>query len=160
MKKIIYLLFTLSLIFWINNCTNYKPIFNSEKLQYEISDYSITGDKILGNIIYSKLNKLAKSRKNNNARNIDIKINALKDKIATVKNSSGKILQYRISLNTSVEIIDSLSDDMILKHKFNLSTTYKVQDQHFDTVKLENKSIEDLINKMYQDLLINLTQNI
>ena len=42
----------------------------------------------------------------------------------------------------------------------NLSTTYKVQDQHFDTVKLENKSIEDLINRMYEDLLINLTQNI
>ena len=40
------------------------------------------------------------------------------------------------------------------------SSSYKVQDQHSETIKLENRTIENLINKTYQDLLIKLSENI
>ena len=43
---------------------------------------------------------------------------------------------------------------------YNYSISYKVQDEHSETIKLENKTIEDLINKIYQNLLIELSQSI
>ena len=53
-----------------------------------------------------------------------------------------------------------LTDNKILDQNFISSISYKVQDQYSETIKLENKSIENLINKTYQELLINLSENI
>ena len=42
----------------------------------------------------------------------------------------------------------------------SLTSSYKVQDQHSETVKLENQTIENLINTTCQDLLIKLSENL
>ena len=161
MKKITRLITSFILIFCINACAGYKPIFSSTKLQFKIADYSIKADKKLGNQIFSHLYILAKSNKNNaDAQNFHITIEALKDKTATVKNSTGKILEYRVSLNTNIIIKDFLTNDEILNQHFTHSSSYKVQDQHSETKQLENKTIENLINKTYQDLMIKLSQKI
>ena len=159
MKKIIYFFVAFSLLIIISNCAGYKPIFSPGNLQYKISDYSITGESQIGNTIYNKLKRISESN-DNNARSIKININTQKDKKATVKNSEGKILQYRIILNTSVSVTDYLTNDKILEHNFNFSTTFKVRDQYFDTIKAENKSIENLIKLTYEGLIIKLTENI
>ena len=161
MKKIAHLTASFILIFCINACTGYEPIFSSTKLQFKIADYSIKADKKLGQQIYSHLYTLAQSSKNNaDAPNFHITIEALKDKTATIKNSTGKILEYRISLNTSIIIKDLLTNDEILNQYFTHSSSYKVQDQHFETRQLENKTIENLLNKTYQDLMIKMSENI
>ena len=161
MKKITHLIASFILIFCINACTGYEPIFSSTKLQFKIADYSIKADKKLGNQIYSHLYTLAQSNKNNaDAQNFHITIESSKDKTATVKNSTGKILEYRVSLNTNIIIKDFLTNDEILNHNFAYSSSYKVQDQHFDTKQLENKTIESLLDKTYQNLTIKLSENI
>ena len=48
----------------------------------------------------------------------------------------------------------------ILNESFVFSSSYKVQNQHSETIKLENRSIENLINETYQDLLVKLLENI
>ena len=79
MKKIFYLTFLISLFIFVNNCTGYKPIFGSTSLQFEISNYNIEGDKILGNKLYSKLSNLSKSKKvNPDTKNLDLLINVSK----------------------------------------------------------------------------------
>ena len=161
MKKITYLTFFFILLIFINGCAGYKPIFNSTNLQFKIANYSIEGDKILGNKIYSMLYSLSESKKDNqNTRNINFIINISKDKNATTKDSAGKIIEYKITLNTNVKVTDFITNDKILDQNFISSLSYRVQDQYADTVKLENKSIENLLNKTYQELLIELTQNI
>ena len=50
--------------------------------------------------------------------------------------------------------------DKILNQVFISSLTYKVQNKYSDTINLENKSIENLIDKTYQELLIKLSQSI
>ena len=110
MKKITYLIFTFVLLIFINGCTGYNPIFGSENLQFKIADYSIEGNKILGNKIYSKLYSLSKSVKDNqNVKNIGFLINTSKNKVATSKNSAGKILKYKITLNTDVIVTDFIT---------------------------------------------------
>ena len=161
MKKIAYPIFLFILLFFINGCAGYEPIFSSTKLQFKIADFTIEGNKKLGNKIYSKLFSLSQSAKDEqNRRNIDLLIKVSKDKNATSKNSAGKILEYKITLNVEVEVKDYVTDNKILNQIFISSLTYKVQSLYSDTVNLENRSIETLINKIYQKLLIKLSQNI
>ena len=160
MKKITYLIISLIVLNFINACAGYKPIYTTN-LQFEIADYSIKTNKKLGRQIYSKLYNLSKSNKKNaETKSITIIIDTTKNKNAAAKDNAGKVLEYRIILINDIIIKDYLTDDEILSQTFSYSSTYKVQDQHSETIKLENKSIEDLINKTYQNLLIKMTENI
>ena len=160
MKKISYLLISLIFLINIGACTGYKPIFSSSNLEFKITDYSILGDKKLGNRIYTKLYNLSRSTKNTpEAKNIYILINVSQNKNATAKNNAGKILGYRINLSTTIMIKDSITENEILNDTFFFSSTYKIQDQFSETIKLENQIIENLIDKTYQDLLIKLSEN-
>ena len=141
-------------------CAGYKPIF-STNLQFEIANYSIKTNKKLGKQIYSKLYSLTKSNKKNTyTQSLDIIIDVTKNKIPTVKSSAGKILEYRILLNSNIIIKDYLTGDKILSQVFSYSTVYKVQDQYSETIKLENKTINNLVNKTYENLLIKLSESI
>ena len=161
MKKIAYLVIALILLINMNACSGYKPIFSSTNLQFEIADHSIEGNIMLGNQIYSKLYNISKLKKDNeNVKSVSIFIKVAKDQQATSKDSAGKILEYRIILNTTVEIKDFLTDEKIISQIFSPSTTYKVQNQFSDTLKLENRSVNNLIDKIYQNLLITLSEKL
>ena len=162
MKKISHLLISLILLLNISACTGYKPIFSSSNIiEFKITNYSITGDKKLGNQIYSKLYNLSQTTRNTSeVKNIYILINVLKEKNATAKNSAGKILAYKINLSTTVIVENFTTGNQILNESFASSSSYKVQDQYSESIKLENRAIENLINKTYQNLLIKLSENI
>ena len=160
MRKIIYSIFILLTFILINQCSGYKPIFSTTNIQFKIVDKEIEGDKSLGNRLYSKLHVLSKSKKNEDKiRNIVLILQVEKTKSPTSKNSSGKILEYKIYLNTMVEAKDYVTNKSILKQNFNSSLNYKVQNKYSDTLTLEVKTIDDLINKTYQDILFNLSKN-
>lgn len=161
MKKIIiHICLILTLVF-LTHCAGYKPIFGTTSTEFEIADYNIQGNKILGNKLYSKLQNLSKSKKNDESkRDIEILINLSQTKNSTSKDSSGKILGYKITIDAQIEVIDFATNQKILNRNFNSSLNYKVQDQYFDTIKLEQKIIEDLIEEIYQSLLINISKNI
>ena len=42
---------------------------------------------------------------------------------------------------------------------FDLSSSYKVQDQFSETVKIEEKVIQNMTEKTYEDLLIKMSEN-
>ena len=101
------------------------------------------------------------SNKNNSeAQNVRFLIDITINKSATVKNSAGKILEYKINLNSNINIKNFLTDDEILNQNIASSSSYRVQSQYAETIKLENKTIEILVNKIYQDLLIKMSENL
>ena len=158
MKKIIYFSISLILFTYLTACADYKPIYTSQNLQFEITDYSISGDEKLAKNIYSRLYNLSKSNKNSsNSESLNISIEVEKDKKATVKSSTGKILEYKITLITKIEIKDYINNNTILNHNFTSFSSYKVQDQYSETLKLENKALENLLNKTFQDLIIQMS---
>ena len=160
MKKIFNITFLILIFISINERTGYKPIFGASNLKFQIEEYEVRGNKVLGNKLYSKLHSLSKSSKNkNDVRSFNILIDVSQTKNPTTKDSSGKILEYKIDLAVKIEIIDFITDDIILKKDFNSSLNYKVQSQYSNTLKLENQTIEDLINKTYQEILVNLSKN-
>ena len=161
MKKIPYLFISFIILINIGACAGYKPIFGSSNLEFKIADYSISGDKKLGNQIYSKLYNLSRSaKKTSETKNIYLLINVSKDKNATAKDSAGKILGYRINLSTTITIKDVMTGNEILNENFAFSSVYKMQDQYSETIKLENQTTGNLINNVYQDLLIKLSANL
>jgi len=158
MKKNTFTILLIVLLIFINGCSGYKPIFSSTNLEFDIANYSLEDDKALGEKIYSRLRRASKL--NENVRKIDILIKASQNKKATAKDSSGKILQYKISLNIDVKIKDYLTEDEILNETYSSSFTYKIQNQYSDTLKLEERSINQLVDKTYQQILIKLSENI
>jgi hypothetical protein len=161
MKKITYLIFAFIMLIFISECAGYKPIFGSTNIQFDIIDYDIKGDKIIGKKIYSRLHGLSKSAKNDqNITSVKLLIDTLKNKEAMVKDSVGKILEYKITIKTKIITTDFITDEKILNQTFISSLTYRAQDQHSDTIKLESKLVENLINKIFQEILIKLSHNI
>ena len=159
MKKIIFLIISIILFFYLNACAGYKPIYSSSNSNFIIEDHSIKGEERLANSIYRNLYNISSSNKNKPAgRSISLSIETTKERKATVKNSAGKILEYEINLNTHITIKDFLTDKSILNQNFNYSISYKVQDAHSDTLKLENKNIDNLIDKTYQDALVIISE--
>ena len=161
MKKNTFTILLIVLLIFINGCSGYKPIFSSTNLEFNIANYSLEDNKTLGEKIYSRLKRASKLNGNNkNVRKIDILIKASQNKKATAKDASGKILQYKISLNIDVKIKDYLTEDEILNETYSSSFTYKIQKQYSDTLKLEERSINQLVDKTYQQILIKLSENI
>ena len=158
MKKINNLILGFFLIIYTVGCAGYEPIFKSKTLPLIISDYTIEGDKLLANKIYSPLNSLLKTNlRNEDLKKIDLIINVIKNKNISSKDAAGKILEYKININAKIEITNTMNNNEILNQNFLSSVTYKAQDQYSDTLKLEKKTT-DVINKIYQDLLIKLSE--
>ena len=159
MKKKNFFILSLILIFSITSCSGYKPIFSTSNLEFDIGSFSIKGDKQLGKKIYHKINNLSKASKSNK-KTIDLTIEAAKEKKPTSKDSKGKIIEYKINLVVNILVKDFLNNEEILNYSFASSSNYKVQDQFSETVKSEKKTLETLINKSYQDILIKLSEKI
>ena len=160
MRKIIYFILPFIILILLNNCSGYKPIFAAGNIEFNINKHTIKDNKILGNKFYSKLYNLSKSNKNNpEAQSVHVSIKASKEKTATVKDNTGKILEYKVTLNVSVIMKNFLTNNEILNQNFASFASYKIQDQYFESIKLENITINNLVNKTYQDLLIRISEN-
>ena len=159
MKKIIFLIISIILFFYLNACGGYKPIYSSSNFNFIIEDHSIKGEERLANLIYRKLYNISASNKNRQtAQGISLSIETKKERKPTIKNNVGKILEYEINLNTTIIVNDFLTNKEILNKYFNYSISYKVQEEHSETIKLENKNIENLVDKTYQDALIKISE--
>ena len=160
MKKIYSLILSLFLIIFINGCAGYKPLFNSSSLMINIKNHTIEGDQDLGKRIYLKLENLLKSKSKKDKKNINLFINISKNIQPTIKDKSGKIIEYKITLNTNIIVKKYETEKLILNKNISNSISYKAQDRYSQTVNKENKALENLINQTYQELLITMIQNI
>jgi len=91
---------------------------------------------------------------------LDLLIDVKKNKEVTSKDEAGKILEYKIILSTKIIIKDSIDEKEIINRTYVSSIIYKIQDLHSNTIKLENTSIQNLIDKTYQELLIKLSETL
>jgi hypothetical protein len=161
MKKISQLIISLILLISTTTCSGYKPVFNSSNLEFNVADYSITGNKKVGKQIYKKLENLTKLNKNNSkAKNIIISINTSNSKNSTSKDKAGKILGYKISLSVKFIAKDLQTNMEIINETFSISINYSVQKQNLETVKLEKVAMESLVDKVYEKIFSQLSSNL
>ena len=65
MKKKLLIVASFFIFICLTACAGYKPIYSSSNVHFTIADYSIKGDKKLGNQIYSKLLNISRYNKDN-----------------------------------------------------------------------------------------------
>ena len=161
MRKVTYLISVLFFLSLMNSCTGYKPIYGSTNLKFKIAEYIIEGNEEIGNNLYNKLNNLSKSQKDlSNSSQIFLSINATKNKKKMASDTAGKTIEYKISINATVYIKNYITNNNILNQTFDSSALYRVQKQYSDTIKVENKVTEELIQNLYQKILLNLSEKI
>ena len=161
MRKIIFTFLFLIISFYLVGCGGYKPIFASAKIEFDIGSHEIEGNKLLGNKIFSDIKNLSKNKSGGgNPKSLDFLISVSNEKKPTSKNSAGKVLEYKIAIKTKIIVTESLTEVKILEENYNQTVTYKIQEQYSDTVKLENRATNDLLKKVYQNLLIKLSEKI
>tara|TARA_Y100000590_G_C15676200_1_gene998116 strand:- start:583 stop:1068 length:486 start_codon:yes stop_codon:yes gene_type:complete len=157
MKKIVNSTCIIVLLIFISSCAGYEPIFNTKDLKFKIMEYSLEGDKILANKIYSKLYNISNaSPDDTNKSRFKFLINVIKNKKTTSKDSTGKALKYKIELITKIEITDISNNKVILNESFISSSSYGAQDQYSDNIKQENIIIKNLIDKTFEDLVLKI----
>ena len=161
MKKVILILTSIMFLTSIISCSGYKPIFASKNMSFKISKHTTEGDKLIGNKIYSKLYRASSSKINDKKiQDLIVYIQSKKEKISTTKDKTGKVLEYKISLNINIKVTKENNNNIVLDKVYNSSLRYKVQEQYSDTIKLENQTIQNLTAQIYQNILIDLSNNI
>ena len=161
MKKTFNLILLILFVIPLYNCSGYKPIFKSSNFDFIIADHNLEGEVEFGEVILARLQKASDARENSSkVKRISLSIKVNKDKIGTIKDSKGKTQEYKIFLETIIKVHDTSENELILDDNFSYSQSYKIQDSFADMTRQENKIIDDLLNKTFQELLIRLSEKL
>ena len=145
-KKYNLLLFILFI--FVGSC-NYKPLINKDQLnQLKISNIEISGNKRISQIIVNKLNIIKEKE-----GNFELSVYGEKNTIVTNKSTSGKILEYGLTLICSVEVKNNLTGKVIYSKKIENSENYKSSEMYSDTISDEKKIIENLSNLIAKQII-------
>ena len=145
MKKLVHLTILLILFNFLSYC-GYSPIFKAENLKFNVAEYSLEGDKKIGNKILSDIKKYS-NKSDDNSEKLNFLINSSKTKEATIKNSSGKILEYKVTIKVSFQIINLTADNALINNSITQSTNFSVKDQYSETRGAEKKAVDNLLQK-------------
>ena len=142
-KKFIYLIIVL---FTFNSC-GYTPLYLSKKIDFNIEIESLSGNQ---NINQNITNLLKKFEGDQFKKKIFLKIHSQYNKIAISKNSTGTSSDFRLS----VEIIFDINQNeqrtkLILEESMNI----KRDENQYEEIQLENILINNLTNKIYNNLI-------
>ena len=148
MKKI----FILFLLF-ISAC-GYQPLYKVDK---NFVNQEINEAKILGNTEISKkiIEKLPFTIKKNNELLNKISVESKNNIIETSKNSKGQVTSYRTIITVNFKILSK--DDEVLYEKFlKREFSYNSDENKFRFKEYQNKVEQNLINKIVEDIIIDL----
>ena len=148
-KKYLFLF----LLFLIFVSCNYQPLFKSEQLsELNFSNIQVLGNKRISQLIVNKLN-LIKSP----SGNLSLSINSKKNVDISNKSSSGKILEYSISLNYSIEVMKNSNGKTVYSKNIVRTENYNPSDTYSDTIGNERKIIENISNLVAKQIINELS---
>ena len=148
MKKILILF-----LFFVSAC-GYQPLYKIDKdiINLEINEVKLIGDSEISKRIIDKLPY--KIDKNNKFLD-KIIIQSTKNIIETSKNSKGQVTSYRTVIAAKFKILNK--DDVILSEKFlKKEFSYNSNENKFKFKEYQNTIEENLINKIVEDIIIDL----
>ncbi len=148
MKKI-----SILLLLFISAC-GYQPLYKVDK---NFVNQEINEAKILGNTEISKkiIEKLPFTIKKNNELLNKISVESKNNIIETSKNSKGQVTSYRTIITVNFKILSK--DDEVLSEKFlKREFSYNSDENKFRFKEYQNKVEQNLINKIVEDIIIDL----
>ena len=141
--KIISILVFLILL---SSC-GFKPINQKNGNLINFRIIKVTGEQ---RIAYALKNNLLIISNNNSQNNYDAEIKIIKKKNSKIKNSSGKITRYELSITVSLELTN-LDDNIKINKSFVRSGDYNVAVIHSDTINNEKNLTKNIIQQISDD---------
>ena len=152
MKKVILI----CLIFFLNSC-GYSSIYKNQKSQdFQLNVIEMTGDNELNNLLKNELKLYSNANSN---KQYDVSLNSKYQKNIVSKNSSGVATDYKILVNTIVNI---KLNNKTYELKFSESINIKNNSNSFEQNKYERnikKNFASLIREKLVIKIFNLNDN-
>jgi hypothetical protein len=143
MKNPLIIILTLLLL----SC-GFKPINQKDNNLINLKNINVVGDQRIAYLIKNNI-LLISNDNSRNEYNADITI--IKNKSAKIKDSTGKIKRYSLSLSADLKLTN-LSDKTELQKSFTRSSDYDVRSIHSDTINNENNVIKNIIQQLTDDI--------
>jgi len=152
MKNIILICF----VFFLSSC-GYSSIYKDQKSQdFQLNVIEIIGDNEFNNLLKNELKLYSNI---NSKEQYDISLNSKYDKIIVSKDSSGVATDYKISVNTVINInLNNKIHDLNFKESINI----KNNSNSFEQEKYERnikKNFASLIREKLVIKIFNLNDN-
>jgi hypothetical protein len=150
MKKIFFYL----CIFSIFGCAGYEPLFSTKNLSFYIEDIK----NINNDVITKKISKNINNNKLKGENKIVYLLEIESDIINNIasKDSKGNPLTYNIILDVKVKVFKRNTELPINILKFDKSINYNNQANKFNLSEYKKTIIENITNKISQEILISL----
>jgi len=150
MKKIFFYL----CIFSIFGCAGYEPLFSTKNLSFYIEDIKNINNDVITKKISKNINNNKLKGENKIVYLLEIESNIINN-IAS-KDSKGNPLTYDIILDVKVKVFKRNTELPINILKFDKSINYNNQANKFDLNEYKKTIIENITNKISQEILISL----
>ena len=139
------------LIFFISNC-GFKIVNNENLYNFSVTDINISGDKRIG---FNIKNDLLRNKNDNDK--IELEINVNKGKEIKEKNLGNEVTKYEMIINVKVDY-NIISKDKSGTFTISKKGNYVVQDQYSETLIQERNLIDNLSDKIVEEIQENLSK--
>lgn len=144
-KKNLFLFVLLVLVY---SC-NYKPLFNKDNLkELNFKIIEISGDKRITQIVVNKLN-ITRDK----TGSLALFIHGKKNTSVSNKSTTGKALEYSVTLSYRVEVKNNLTGKIIYSKNISNTENYKASDMYSDTINSEKKIIENISSLVAKQII-------
>ena len=128
----------------------YQPIFSSKDIKFSIDQMEVDGDEKLNRAI---LKKLQNYKKNSSSINLyNLKITTKKNKFITSKDTKGNPKTFRIEIINELSV---LTNKKVIANKiFKESQNYNNKSSKFELNEFEEKTVNNLIEKISENIII------
>jgi len=150
MKKIFFYL----CFFSIFGCAGYEPLFSSKDLSFYIEDIKSENDDIIAKKISRNLNSSKLKSANKKAYALEIQ-SSMDNNIAS-KDSKGNPLTFNMVVKVQIKVFNKKSKLLIDALTFNKNFNYNNQSNKFNLNDYKKTIMENLSNKIAQEILISL----
>tara|TARA_Y100001970_G_C13601716_1_gene540519 strand:+ start:62 stop:532 length:471 start_codon:yes stop_codon:yes gene_type:complete len=142
-KTIIFVAVTLN---FLQSC-GYKPLLSSKNQKFSVTNVVISGDKKLARTLGNYFSEIE-----NVSNNLIFEIDANKQKVVSSRTNIGATSEFTVNLNFELKVFSEKNNEEILKQNFSRSQTFKTSKVHLDTLRRENKIVDNSIKDIAQEI--------
>jgi len=142
-------IFFLLIFLFLNQC-GYETIYSSKNIKFNIKEIKIENNLDIGRQIKNRLEIFSSDSTSN--ENYFLEINSYFDKTTTSKDKQGNPKTFNINVTVNVKFIDN--ENIERNKSFAESINYNNDENKFSLKQYENSLIENLTEKITDNLLI------
>ena len=131
---------------FLQSC-GYKPLLSSKNQKFSVANVVINGDKKLARTLGNYFTEIE-----NVSNNLIFEIKADKQKAVSSRSNIGATSEFTINLNFELKVISENSNEVILEQNFSRTESFKTSRVHLDTLRRENKIVDNSIKDIAQQI--------